>query len=413
MGFAESDRIQSTSHAVTTAALRDLEQNSIGQHREGALVEPRSPASGLRILILTPDPNQHGGVVHYLQLLKQRLDPTVNATFFVMGKRMGERGVMRTALRLAYDELRFFWVMATRRYDVVHFNPTLDPASTLREAGFLLVLKLLQFHRTVIFFRGWDVAFERRIAAHPLYRRLFLWLFGSAAQILVLSSAFARSLRKLGCPCPVAVVTTTFDGQSLRQALQESTAQDKRSTVLYLSRFVREKGVYELLDAFARLHTQYPNVRLVMAGDGPEREGMKQAAHRLGIEDKVEFPGYLRGLDKARAFVHARVFVLATSFKEGMPNALLEAMAAGNVVVTTRVAAIPEVVDDPDNGVLLDAVDADGIAAALARILSDDAYAGAVRTRNMEKAWGRYEASIVARQIEEIYADAAGRTASQ
>jgi glycosyltransferase involved in cell wall biosynthesis len=368
-------------------------------------------APAIRVLILSRHPDQQGGVVNYLQLLKRRLHPAIAADLFIIGSRPGETGALRAARRLATDLLRFAAAVARGGYDVVHMNPTLDPQSTLREAGFLLALKLLGHRRAVIFFRGWDVALERRIARNPLYRALFRWLFGGAAQILVLSPSFAGALRGLGCRAPIDVATTMFEGETLRQALGEPAAQAPRRTILYLSRFVREKGVYELIDAFAALAPSYPELTLIMAGDGPEAAGMKEAARARGLGDRIHFPGYLRGLDKARAFAQAKVFVLATSYKEGLPNALLEALAAGNVVVTTRVAGIPEVIEDGENGVLIGEVTAGTVEGALRQILADEAYCTAVRARNMEKAWVRYEADVVTRRIEAVYARVAGRTA--
>jgi glycosyltransferase involved in cell wall biosynthesis len=288
-------------------------------------------------------------------------------------------------------------------YDVVHLNPSLDVPSTLRDAAFLLVLKLTNMRRTVVFFRGWDIKLERRIAGNVVYRRLFRWLFGTAGQVLVLSTRFEDTLRRLGFRCPIEVATTMFDGRALKQALGESPQAPEQPAILYMSRFVREKGVYELIEAFAAIAARYPDLTLVMAGDGAETNGLKQAAATLGIQERVKFPGYLRGRDKARALTQAHIFVLATNYPEGLPNALLEAMAAGQAVITTRIGGIPEVVDDPENGALLEQVTAQSIGAALDRILADEGYRRTVCANNMRKAWAKYEADVVTRRIEDVY----------
>ena len=85
-------------------------------------------------------------------------------------------------------------------------------------------------------------------------------------------------------------------------------------------------------------------------------------------------------------------------------------MAAGNAVISTRMGGIAEVLDDPDNGILLDEVTADGIAAALERLLSDAAHCAAVGDRNAAKAWPLYEADIVTKRIEAVYARVAAGT---
>jgi glycosyltransferase involved in cell wall biosynthesis len=145
-----------------------------------------------------------------------------------------------------------------------------------------------------------------------------------------------------------------------------------------------------------------------MAGAGEEEAGLKRAAAELGIAERVRFPGYLQDIEKARALLDARISVLATYHFEGLPNALLEALGAGNAVITSRVGGIPDVFDDPDNGILLDEVTVDGIAAGLERLLNDDAYCAAIAERNVAKAWAAYEAGVVTKRIEAAYARVAG-----
>jgi len=391
MRVAEADSSRASVPAIGDGILRESAASRV----------PALPA--LRVLILSRHPEQQGGVVNYLQLLIQRLDPSIAADLLIIGRRPGESGAVRSSLRLCADLARFAHAVVSGGYDVVHLNPSLDVPSTLRDAAFLLVLKLMNMRRTLVFFRGWDVELERRIARNAIYRRLFRWVFGTAGQVLVLSSHFENALRRLGFRCPIKVVTTMFDGRLLKQVLSETPQGPERPAILYLSRFVREKGIYELIEAFAELAPRYPDLTLVLAGDGAETNGLKQAAAALGVQARVTFPGYLRGLDKARALTQARIFVLATNYPEGLPNALLEAMAAGQALITTRIGGIPEVVDDPDNGVLLEEVTAQSIGAALERILADDGYWHAVRANNMKKAWSQYEADVVTRRIADVY----------
>lgn len=90
-------------------------------------------------------------------------------------------------------------------------------------------------------------------------------------------------------------------------------------------------------------------------------------------------------------------------FDEGMPNAVLEVMGAGAVVIATSVAGIADVVDDPDNGVLLEGADADRIAEAMIKVLEDEDYCDRVRRVNVEKAWENFESHVVTMRLEDIY----------
>ena len=365
----------------------------------------------MKTLILSQHPDDTSGIPRFIELMKSRLDPSIAADSFIMGRRPAEHRRLATILRLVSDWVRFAFRVYCGRYDVIHLNPVLNTKSLLREGVFLLVLKLVRFRRVLVFFHGWRFDTECRIAGNAIYRALFLWLFCGASRILVLSEQFRRGLIAMGCPSDrIETVTTMFEGEPLRRARADLGPGHERRTILYLARFVRPKGGYELLQAFARIERRYPDFELVMAGAGEEEAGLRRAAADLGIAGRVRFPGYLRGLDKARALLDARVFVLATYHAEGLPNSLLEAMAAGNVVVSSRVGGIPEVCNDPDNGILLDEVTVDGIAAALERLLSDEAHCAAVGNRNVAKAWPLYEANIVTKRIEAVYSRVAAGT---
>jgi glycosyltransferase involved in cell wall biosynthesis len=196
------------------------------------------------------------------------------------------------------------------------------------------------------------------------------------------------------------VVTTAFDGKPLGRALAEQ--EGAGSSILFLSRLVRENGIYELLEAFAGLVSRYPDSELVLAGDGPELMAVTRRVAELGLEGRVSFPGYVRGPRKYRLLTGARVFVLP-SYTEGLPVSLLEAMGAGAAVVASDTGGIGEVVSVPRNGLLLDRVTPESIAAALDRLLADDAYANQVSEANREQAWRLYEGEVVARVLERNY----------
>jgi glycosyltransferase involved in cell wall biosynthesis len=104
----------------------------------------------------------------------------------------------------------------------------------------------------------------------------------------------------------------------------------------------------------------------------------------------------------------ASLFLLPTAHPEGMPNAVLEAMAAGDVIVTTPVGGIPDVVEDPLNGTLLATPDAASLAGEIARYLSQPELTVEIGARNREKAWRLWESAAVADRIADHYAELCG-----
>lgn len=122
-------------------------------------------------------------------------------------------------------------------------------------------------------------------------------------------------------------------------------------SIAVVSRFSPEKGVDRSIRLFARVLQEKPTATLHLIGDGPERGRLEQLAQTLGISPRVRWWGWQT---KTRPYLEMADALLLTSHTEGLPNAVLEAMAAGVPVAATRVGAVPEVLDGGGCGVLLD-----------------------------------------------------------
>ena len=139
-----------------------------------------------------------------------------------------------------------------------------------------------------------------------------------------------------------------------------------------------------------------------MAGDGNEYSSAREWCIRRNLQDRVLFPGYVGGVDKAQLFVDSDIFVLP-SYSEGCPNALLEAMAAGLPVVVTPVGGIPDIVQEGINGLITTTRSADSVELALAKLIADPELRIAMGHRNREEAWRKYESKVVTRGLEAQY----------
>ena len=115
--------------------------------------------------------------------------------------------------------------------------------------------------------------------------------------------------------------------------------------LLYIGRLATVKGLPVLFDALARVRDVVPDVTLRVAGDGPDRDALAAQALALGIRDNVEFLGYQNQEQIAAHFRDTHAFVMS-SFAEGVPVVLMEAMAAGVPVIATHIAGIPELIED-------------------------------------------------------------------
>lgn len=145
---------------------------------------------------------------------------------------------------------------------------------------------------------------------------------------------------------------------------------ERAPLVVALGRLERVKGFDVLLTAFAMLRERMPGVRLCLIGDGSQASVLRAQAVALGVADAVDFPGLL-GPQAVRDRLRAATVFALSSRSEGMPLALLEAMACGLPVVATAVGAVPQVVGGKGAGLVVPPENPAALAAALAAVLAD------------------------------------------
>jgi glycosyltransferase involved in cell wall biosynthesis len=234
--------------------------------------------------------------------------------------------------------------------------------------------------------RPW-IAFFHGVTHEDRKVRVYNWLdrrlVARADRVVVMSQAQLAGFSHLGDRVRLvhnAVLTAAVrDGAGERLSLPESP----RPVLGVIGRLSAEKGIDVLLRAVRVLHDRGLQPSLLIAGDGPEREPLIKLRDDLKLTDSVRFLGAVHPI--AALYPHLDVVVLS-SRTEGLPNVLLEALAADRAVVATRVGAIPEVLAETDAGELVapDSVNelADGIARALSRL--DDQRARDARRRAVD-----------------------------
>lgn len=212
-----------------------------------------------------------------------------------------------------------------------------------------------------------------------------------SADFVVCISDFARSqlMGLVGAEHwdKLAVVRCGVDTEVLRARSFDGAGGGGPATVLCVGRLVPVKGQRVLLEAVAELVRGGRDVRLALVGAGPMHEELVAAAQRLGIEDRVELTGPVGHPQVLERIKAADVFCLP-SFAEGVPVVLMEAMALGVPVLTTRVMGIPELVEDGVSGLLSAPGSREELVAGLQRLIDD----GPLRAAMGEAARLRVEA---------------------
>ena len=262
------------------------------------------------------------------------------------------------------------WLIAhVRDYDVVHthglytFAP-IAAAMVARAAGVPYVM------RPAGMLDRWGLKHRRRWVKSLSIRLVEGPLLGRAARVHFVSEHEHAQAKELGLNIRPLLLPLGLDLQSVGRAPKASTTH---GTVLYLSRIDRMKGVEALIEAFALLVPQRAGVRLVIAGDGPDDlvTQLKQLAAARGLADRVRWPGFVQGAEKAALLAAADVFVLP-SRSENFGVAVAEAMAAGLPVVVTDGIGMSGLVARTSSGIVTDG-SAGALAEAIDRLLADPA----------------------------------------
>ena len=144
----------------------------------------------------------------------------------------------------------------------------------------------------------------------------------------------------------------------------------KKKQILFLGEIGERKGCFDIPAIYAEVLKKQKNVPLLICGDG-ESEKMNRLFREKHIEDAVSFLGWVRGEEKERLLMESAIF-LFPSYNEGMPMALLEAMAYGLAVVTTNVGGIPKLIDNGIDGYICEPGDILGIAEKVTELMKND-----------------------------------------
>jgi glycosyltransferase involved in cell wall biosynthesis len=171
-------------------------------------------------------------------------------------------------------------------------------------------------------------------------------------------------------------------------------------TIVTVANLRREKAHEVLLQAAARLAPRHPELRFVIAGDGPRASELRAMSSDLGLGRRVEFLGHVENVPAVLA--RADAFVLP-SLSEAFPNAAIEAMAAGLPVVASAVGGLLDLIDNGRTGLLTPPGDAAALANAVEQLVADPARAARLGTDARDEVVSRFSFTRMVRAFEDLY----------
>lgn len=303
---------------------------------------------------------------------------------------------------------RLVRLLRRERWDVVHVH-TSKAGIVGRVAAWLAGVPVV-IHTA----HGWAFSRDERGAGRAMWIALE-WLCAklSHAIVVVASPDRDEALRLgIGRPEQYRLIRSGIEIEAYRDA-PDDPREVRASLALPADAFVvgtvgrlsRQKAPLDLLAAFARIAPDVPHAHLVFVGDGPLRAELEAAIRERGLEPRVHLLGLRR--DVPRLLRALDVFALSSRW-EGLPRVFPQAMAAGLPIVATRVQGAEEVVNEGENGRLVDVGDVETLARRLRELADDPARAkamGAAGARRVEE----FSATTMVRALERLYEELAAR----
>ncbi|SCM59626.1 glycosyltransferase family 4 protein [Petrimonas mucosa] len=309
-----------------------------------------------KILITSPSLNTEkniGGISNLTRLLIDN-NKEVDYTHFVVGKEDTQERNHKWFISQFRKWVDFHKTLRKEKIEVVHINIPLGKFSIIINYT-LIIIATLNRKKIVVHLRGGKLSlnnnikfFQKFIIKHSLKLADTVILLGEKERNFT-ASYYKISQAKLQV-LPNAVVVPKEE--LINNKISTRSGEEDIINILFIGRIDQNKGLNEIVEAFEDIKKKYFSFRFILAGTGPDKKWFIERCKKT-LGEKFQYMGVVDYLEKQKLFMETDIFILPSYF-EGLPNGLLEAMAYGAVPICTPVGAIPEVVFNTNNGLLIE-----------------------------------------------------------
>lgn len=356
-----------------------------------------------KVLMIGPGKGKPGGILALIESLVPVLEKELPHFLYfptVVRHTYDDTGIV-TALniRRAFSQYgRFLKTVRQFRPDIIHLH-TSEGTGWLKDSVYVLVGKLLGARLIIhIHAADYDQLYTNLPAPLRVYTRRVL---RRADAIIAVSSAWKERLATLAASDRIHTFRPCLTVNQFGSTAAEGNG---RVHALFMGTVGQRKGAFDLLEAMGQVPPD-AGLDVTIAG-GEERVGdLAQASKRLqelNLQNRCHLSGIVKDEAKSRLFSQSQVFVLP-SYNEGLPFAIIEAMAAGMAIVATPVGGIPEVVKDGYNGFLVSPGDVPALAERLNELATDAELRTLMGRRSRQISEQELDIAPYARRLLELY----------
>lgn len=295
------------------------------------------------------------------------------------------------------DLIRAFLALIHERFDILFVMTTLDEYALARDIPLLLATYLLPVKKVLIQHGSKTAPLVK--PGFILYKFLTRLLIRLSDAILLLSTEELESWADFEPKGQYYRVDNPFIAVKSDNLTNIFGSKKSCPTLLFVGRLIKQKGIFDLLDAMPLILRQI-DCHLLIAGDGEERKEIKRYLEKANLEKSVTLLGYLDFDHLCDIYRSASVFVLPTYFGEGFPGVIVEAMSFGLPIVTTPIRGSRDHLQDGIHALFVNSKDPDAIAEAVLSLLNDPKLCSDVRCANLNKVKEFAPENVVPKYVE-------------
>jgi glycosyltransferase involved in cell wall biosynthesis len=285
----------------------------------------------LRVLFNTPNPKLQGGPPTHLPLLETQLRKHTHLETFAYGRKTDLETLFAKVVGRSKDLLTLRAKIAAFQPDIIHHNTAFDSMAMMRDAPLVWLAKQYKVPLLLKMHGSFHEAFGQM---NPVLEKLRNFMLQHAHCIGVLSAIekqyFLETWPFLGDR--VKVVKNIIKPEFYRIERQELAYP----TLLFISRFIQKKGIFDLLEAIPGVRKKFPAAQFIFVGSGSDAAEFDKRVKEKKLTASVHRVDHINNLETAKFYASAWALVFPTHFPEGMPMVVAEAMAAGVPIITTR-----------------------------------------------------------------------------
>lgn len=344
----------------------------------------------MRVLMVGPDQRAKGGIASVIAMYEQAGLFADDIRFMAS---TGDGSLLGRMMRFVVFLVRYVQVLMRPELELVHVH--LAVRGSLLRKSCVMELARCFGKKVILHFHGAQflVFYEQS----PFYlKALIRRMFAAADWVLALN----QTCREHMVDATGARVRVLYNPAVLRYPVRQQ-AGGGMVNFLFMGRLGARKGVFDIIEAARLLHAS--NVAIYLYGDGDINEVRRRIA-MADVGNKVFLQGWIHGADKHRAFEQAQVLLLP-SYNEGMPMAVLEAMAYGMPVIATPVGGVPDAVQHGYTGYLVHPGDVVSLARKMDLLAASESRRVAMGQAGFDKAAREFEVSRILRALRALYQD--------